>query len=88
MVLRGAFAAKPAAEWETQLSDAGHWCAQILNWRDMLQSKHFKTLEMLNQTSPRLVNSPLRLDGFRAHRDKLGPKLDANGSEIIREFDL
>jgi len=88
IVLRGAFAAKPATEWETQLSDAGHWCAQILNWRDMLQSKHFKTLEMLNQTSPRLVNSPLRLDGFRAQRDKLGPKLDANGSEIMREFDL
>ena len=87
-ILRNAFLTRTATIWETEISKAGHWCARILDWSEMLQSKHFKTLEMLNHTTPMLLNSPLRLDGYRARRNKLGPKLDEHGRDIIREFGL
>lgn len=79
---------KTAEEWEERLSKAGIWCARVLDWPELLQSKTFRALGMISGGSDgiRLLKSPLRIDGVRSAKEELGPKLNAHSEALKSEF--
>ncbi|SFR52708.1 Crotonobetainyl-CoA:carnitine CoA-transferase CaiB [Yoonia tamlensis] len=85
-----------AAALETALGRAGLWCAKVLSWDDMLAHGSFQALDMLRTietqiaTAPQpvqFVRAPFRIDGARPQIDSAGPALNADGAEILAEFD-
>ncbi|GAA6208493.1 CaiB/BaiF CoA-transferase family protein [Cognatishimia sp. WU-CL00825] len=83
---------RDAQAWEERLTAQGIWCARVLKWPELLESKAFQALNMISDvgsnanTSRILMRSPLRLDGVRSPVSRQGPKLDANKSAVISEF--
>ncbi|SHH14098.1 CaiB/BaiF CoA transferase family protein [Cognatishimia maritima] len=81
-----------AADWERDLSAKGIWCARVLKWPELLESKAFKALDMLSKVGAiggvetTLMRSPLRLDGQRTPISALGPALNADVDAITQAF--
>ena len=61
---------------EENLTRRGVWCARVLSWEDLLESKTFQALDLLQSpvgAGTTLVRSPLRIDGIRAEATRLAP---------------
>lgn len=64
---------------ERQLSERGVWCAKVLSWDDLLGSRAFEYLDMIQtcEGGESLIKSPLRIDGLRPGVKGLAPELPA-----------
>lgn len=85
---------KTVAEVLAVLEPADIWCAQVLDWHQLMESDSFRRLDML-QTVGRVAGapvhttrSPIRIDGQRARSHRSAPHIGEHGDAIRREFDL
>lgn len=87
-------AQKTVSEWLAILEPADIWCARVLNWEELLESKGFSVLDML-QTVTReddvaitTTRSPLRINGYRAKAAHAAPRIGQHSQNIREEFGL
>ncbi len=85
---------RDARSWEAELSEAGIWCARVLRWSELINSKTFQMLDIISSVSAtldmpvKLLRPPLRLDGNRSDVTGLGPRLNEHWSRVKSDFDL
>lgn len=81
-------------EWLAILEPADIWCAKVLDWREMMDSDGFKSLDMLqtvtrdDDVSILTTRSPLRIDGARPKFDRAAPRIGEHSDAIRKEFGL
>lgn len=82
------------AHWLGILEPADVWCAEVLDWPDLLESDGFTALGMLqvveraSGASITTTRSPLRVNGVRPGGSAAAPSIGEHGDAIRAEFDL
>ncbi|SDD79369.1 Crotonobetainyl-CoA:carnitine CoA-transferase CaiB [Paracoccus isoporae] len=82
------------AHWLAILQPADIWCAEVMNWPELLQSEGFARLDMLQTVTRadgvaiRTTRSPLTLDGARPGSSDAAPRVGDQSEQIRKEFDL
>jgi crotonobetainyl-CoA:carnitine CoA-transferase CaiB-like acyl-CoA transferase len=82
------------AHWLGRLRPADVWCAEVLDWPRLLQSRAFGLLDMLQTvqrsdgTPVHTTRGPLRIDGARARSRHAAPRVGEHGDAIRAEFGL
>ncbi|MBJ7604494.1 MAG: CoA transferase [Candidatus Dormibacteraeota bacterium] len=71
---------QPTYEWLSRLEPAGFWCAEVMDWPDLLSHDGFKALDMLqglehDSTSIMTTRCPIRIDGKTLTSARPGPRL-------------
>ena len=80
------------AQWLAILEPADIWCADVLDWKRLLQHEGFKVLGMLqtvkrsNGTTYRTTRCPIRIDGQRLYSEKGSPDLGEDTERITQEL--
>ena len=80
--------------WLAILEPADIWCAKVLDWRELLASEGFRTLDMLQTVERedgvriRTTRTPLTIDGARPPVSRAAPKIGEHSDKIRREFGL
>lgn len=81
-------------KWLSKLEPADIWCADVLNWQQLLAHDGFKVLdmtqevEMLDGYKYETTRCPIRIDGELLTSTKGSPKLGQDNEKIIAEFNL
>ncbi|WBU59906.1 CaiB/BaiF CoA transferase family protein [Paracoccus albus] len=96
--IKSAIAARLASEkvphWLSILQPADIWCAEVMNWPELLASEGFAQLDMLqvvtrdDGVSIETTRSPLTLDGKRPANGRAAPKVGDHSDQIRKEFGL
>lgn len=82
------------AHWLARLQPADVWCAEVLDWPRLLQSKAFGMLDMLQTvkrgdgTPVHTTRAPVRIDGSRALSARGAPRVGEHSASIRSEFGL
>lgn len=80
------------AKWLSFLEPADIWCADVLNWAELMKHDGFKVLnmvqevEMLDGYKHKTTRCPIRIDGELLTSTKGSPKLGQDNEKIISEF--
>lgn len=80
--------------WLDLLEPADIWCAAVLNYKEAVELKVFKTQQIrqkLDLGDGRTIDTtrlPLRIDGHKLYAAKAAPKIGADNEMINKEFDL
>ncbi len=80
------------AHWLSILEPADIWCAEVLDWKRLLQHDGFKALGMLqtvrrsNGTTYGTTRCPIRIDGQRLYSEKGSPDLGEDTDRITAEL--
>lgn len=88
------FREKTAAEWESALGREGVWCAEVLDWEQLMQTKSFAALGLARQADHGAqgahvqMAAPIRVDGASRPSPSAAPALNADGDRIAAEFGL
>jgi CoA:oxalate CoA-transferase len=78
--------------WLAILEPADIWCADVLNWNELMAHDGFKALEMVQEVEMldgytyRTTRCPIRIDGELLTSTKGSPKLGQDNENIIKEF--
>ncbi|MGF1923241.1 MAG: CaiB/BaiF CoA transferase family protein [Bacteroidia bacterium] len=78
--------------WLAKLEPADIWCADVLNWSDLMQHEGFKVLnmiqevEMLDGYTYKTTRCPIRIDGELLTSTKGSPKLGQDNMSIKNEL--
>jgi CoA:oxalate CoA-transferase len=78
--------------WLSILEPADIWCADVLNWDDLMAHDGFKVLNMLQEVEMldgytyQTTRCPIRIDGELLTSRKGSPKLGQDNEQIIKEF--
>jgi CoA:oxalate CoA-transferase len=81
-------------KWLSKLEPADIWCADVLNWEQLIAHDGFKVLnmiqevEMLDGYKYETTRCPVRIDGELLTSSKGSPKLGQDNEKIIKEFNL
>ncbi|MDC0497562.1 CoA transferase [Alphaproteobacteria bacterium] len=76
------------------LEPADIWCAEVLDWENMLKHEGFKTLDMtqriksLDGLNIKTLRCPIRVDGEIFKSDLAAPKVGQDNEKIIKEMEL
>ena len=76
------------------LEPADIWCAEVLDWENMLKHEGFKILDMtqriksLDGLDIKTLRCPIRVDGEIYKSDLAAPKVGQDNEKIIKEMDL
>ena len=76
------------------LEPADIWCAEVLDWENMLNHEGFKKLDMtqriksLDGLDIKTLRCPIRVDGEIFKSDLAAPKVGQDNERIIKEMDL
>ena len=76
------------------LEPADIWCAEVLDWENMLQHEGFKILDMtqriksLDGLDIKTLRCPIRVDGKIFKSDLAAPKVGQDNEKIIKEMGL
>lgn len=87
-------AREPTLHWLAILEPADIWCAKVLDWPELMASKGFKALDMLqtvtreDNVSITTTRSPLRVNGVRARTGRAAPLVGEQSAKIRAEFGL
>lgn len=79
-------------KWLSLLEPADIWCADVLNWQELMEHDGFKVLnmiqevEMLDGYKYETTRCPIRIDGELLTSSKGSPKLGQDNQNIIKEF--
>jgi crotonobetainyl-CoA:carnitine CoA-transferase CaiB-like acyl-CoA transferase len=92
-IVARAVAGRSTADWLAVLQPADIWCAEVLDWPDLMESEAFRRLAPLQQIAgPGLqldtTRAPLRIDGATLASPRAAPALGADREAIIAEFGL
>ncbi len=78
--------------WLSILEPADIWCADVLNWNELMEHDGFKVLNMLQEVEMedgytyQTTRCPIRIDGELLTSRKGSPKLGQDNAVIIKEF--
>ena len=81
-------------KWLSILEPADIWCADVLNWQQLMDHEGFKVLEMVQEVEMsdgytyRSTRCPIRIDGEIFTSSKASPKLGEDNEHIVKEFRL
>lgn len=81
-------------KWLSKLEPADIWCADVLNWEQLMAHDGFKVLDMVQQVEMldgykyETTRCPIRIDGELLTSTKGSPKLGQDNEAIINEFNL
>ena len=81
-------------KWLSVLEPADIWCADVLNWKQLMEHDGFKVLDMIQQVEMsdgytyQTTRCPIRIDGEIFTSAKASPKLGEDNEHIIKEFRL
>ncbi|MES2447386.1 MAG: CaiB/BaiF CoA-transferase family protein [Bacteroidota bacterium] len=81
-------------KWLSILEPADIWCADVLNWKQLLAHDGFKVLDMIQEVEMldgykyATTRCPIRIDGELLISSKGSPKLGQDNEKIIKEFNL
>lgn len=69
------------------------WCAKVLDWDELLESKAFNNLDMTGllarASGPmKLLRSPVRYNGIRRSVSSVGPKIGQHNEAILLELEV
>jgi crotonobetainyl-CoA:carnitine CoA-transferase CaiB-like acyl-CoA transferase len=84
--------ARSTSHWLSILEPADIWCADVLDWKSLLQHEGFKVLGMIqtvrrrNGTTYRTTRCPIRIDGERLYSEMGSPNLGEDTDRITREL--
>ena len=84
----------PTAHWLARLQPHDVWCAEVLDWPGLLQSRAFGLLDMLQTvqrgdgTPVHTTRGPVRIDGARARSARGAPRVGEHSAPIRAEFGL
>lgn len=81
------------AQWLALLQPADIWCAEVLDWPDLMASDAFQRLKMVQHISGATASldtlrGPLRIDGATLTSPRAAPDLGQDRAAIIQEFGL
>ena len=80
------------AHWLSKLEPADIWCADVLNWNELMAHEGFKVLNMVQEVqmldgySYQTTRCPIRIDGELLTSTKGSPKLGQDNKNIIAEL--
>jgi crotonobetainyl-CoA:carnitine CoA-transferase CaiB-like acyl-CoA transferase len=80
------------SQWLSILEPADIWCADVLDWKRLLNHDGFKVLGMLQTvrrgtgTSYQTTRCPIRIDGERLYDDRGSPDIGEHNAKITREL--
>ncbi|PWS28822.1 CoA transferase [Pedobacter yonginense] len=78
--------------WLSVLEPADIWCADVLNWQELMEHDGFKVLDMIQEVEMldgyqyKTTRCPIRIDGELLTSSKGSPKLGQDNQSIIKEF--
>jgi crotonobetainyl-CoA:carnitine CoA-transferase CaiB-like acyl-CoA transferase len=85
---------KTSSEWVSGLEAQGIWCAEVLNYEQILQHEGYLT-QGITQTvilpdggQLQTTRCPIRINGQKLYSDKAAPRPGADTEIINREFNL
>lgn len=87
-------AGAPTQHWLSILEPADVWCAQVLDWPQLLDSDGFRALDMLQVVEREdgvaiaTTRSPIRVDGHRPATSRAAPRIGEHSAAIRAEFGL
>lgn len=93
-LIAAALSQHDTAHWIERLRPADVWCAEVLDWPRLLQSKAFGLLDMLQTvrrgdgTPVRTTRGPVRINGARARSERGAPRVGEHSGPIRAEFGL
>ncbi|MGJ7545075.1 CaiB/BaiF CoA transferase family protein [Variovorax sp. LT1R16] len=93
-LIAATLSAHDTAHWLARLQPADVWCAEVLDWPRLLQSKAFGLLDMLQTvergdgTPVHTTRGPVRIDGARARSARGAPRVGEHSVPIRAEFGL
>ena len=81
-------------KWLSVLEPADIWCADVLNWKQLMDHEGFKVLDMIQKVEMtdgynyETTRCPIRIDGEVFTSTKASPKLGEDNVTIMNEFRL
>lgn len=81
-------------KWLSVLEPADIWCADVLNWKQLMEHDGFKVLDMVQEVEMsdgytyQTTRCPIRIDGEIFTSAKASPKLGEDNVKIMNEFRL
>ncbi|MFY0628343.1 MAG: CoA transferase [Reichenbachiella sp.] len=88
------FLQKTTKEWLLQLEANDLWCADVFDYKDLLNHEGYQVLKMDQKVTTssgemvRTTRCPIRVDEERFFSRKSAPKVGEDTQSIIEEFDL
>ncbi len=79
-------------EWLAQLEPADYWCADVLNWDQLMEHEGFKALDMLQdigrpgEQKMTTTRCPIRINGQLLKFSKGAPRIGEHNETIETEF--
>lgn len=83
---------KKTKVWLQALEPADYWCAEVLNWHQLLEHEGFHVLNMIQKVERKdhfqllTTRCPIRIDGEIYQSSKPAPFLGENTEQIIAEL--
>ncbi|RMF04191.1 MAG: CoA transferase, partial [Chloroflexi bacterium] len=93
-ILAGHLLTQTTAHWLGKLEAAGYWCADVLNWRQLVQHDGFKALNMLQtvtrdeNVSLKTTRCPIRIDGQILTSPVGAPRIGRHTEQVLSAFHL
>ena len=92
-IIAAAVKTQTTAHWLALLQPADIWCAEVLDWPDLMASEAFQRLKMIQHISGgtaslETLRGPLRIDGKGLTSPRAAPDLGQDRQAIIMEFGL
>jgi crotonobetainyl-CoA:carnitine CoA-transferase CaiB-like acyl-CoA transferase len=91
-ILASHLASNMTGHWLSLLEPADIWCADVLDWKRLLNHDAFATLHMFQTirrssgTTLQTTRCPIRIDGRRLTSEKGSPDLGEDNARIAEEF--
>ena len=85
---------KNTKEWLDILEPADIWCAEVLDWKKMLQHEGFKILDMVQKIKRddglklETLRCPIKINNSIFKSDIAAPIIGQDNSKIMKEFNL
>lgn len=91
-VMAEAIREKSTADWLAILQPADIWCAEVLDWPELLASEAYRLLDFeqdIRRNGSVLLNAmrgPLRFNGCVLKSDRAAPDLGADGDKVVSDL--
>ena len=85
---------KTSKYWLDILEPADIWCAEVLDWKEMLQHQGFKVLDMIQRIKRfdgldiETLRCPIRINDQIYKSEIAAPMIGQHNKKIIQEFRL
>ena len=85
---------KTTKEWLDILEPADIWCAEVLDWKKMLEHEGFKILDMVQKIKRddglnlETLRCPIKIDNSIFKSDIAAPIIGQDNNKIMKEFNL